>query len=100
MKLRPLLLITMSIVCKPSAAVDYIVDFTRIDDLESVRPLVERCNDFGALEFYRDRMESAGNLENIRETLVRNGLGMFNDCPDGISGSGIEPVKQDSGTTP
>jgi len=94
MNIKPLLLITASIVCTTSAAQDYIVDFTRIDDLESVRPLVERCSDFGALEFYRDRMESAASLEDIREVLVRNGLGMFNECPDGISGTGIALVKQ------
>jgi len=75
-------------------ALDYLVDFTRIDDLESVRPLVERCSDFGALEFYRDRLESAENLESMRETLIRNGMGMFNDCPGGINGAGIAPVEQ------
>ena len=100
--IRLLLLIVMSIACNTSAAVDYLVDFTRIGDLESVRPLVERCNDFGALEFYRERMESAGNLESMRATLTRNGLGMFNECPDGISGSGIAQVRQEDlgNTTP
>lgn len=102
MNIKPLLLIAMSMVYRTSAAVDYIVDFTRVDDLESVRPLVERCSDFGALEFYRERMESAGNLESMRATLIRNGLGMFNECPDGISGSGIAQVRQEDlgNTTP
>ncbi len=100
MNTRLLLLIAMSIVYRTSAAADYIVDFTRIDDLESVRPLVERCSDFGALEFYRERIESAGNLESMRATLTRNGLGMFNECPDGVSGPGIAQVRQqDLGNT-
>ena len=94
MKTRLLLLVVMSTVCRPSVALDYLVDFTRIDDLESVRPLVEGCRDYGALEFYRDRLESTENLESMRPALIRNGMGMFNDCPGGIAGAGIAPVEE------
>jgi hypothetical protein len=74
-------------------AADYIVDFTRVEDFESMRPLVTGCNDYSAMELYRDRMQSSKNLEDMRETFIRTGLGMFNECPDDISGPGIALVK-------
>lgn len=74
-------------------AADYIVDFTRVEDFESVRPLVTGCKDFSAMELYRDRMEASKNLEELRDVFVRTGLGMFNDCSDGITGPGIAPVE-------
>lgn len=79
----------------PCAAVaaDYIVDFTRMEDFENLRPLIEQCTDFGAMELYRDRMLAADDLNDMREVFERTGLGMFNDCPDGIRGSGIALVE-------
>jgi len=74
-------------------AADYIVDFTRVRDFESVRPLVESCKDFSAMELYRDRLESTANLEDLRELFIRTGLGMFNDCTEDITGPGIAYVK-------
>jgi len=45
------------------------------------------------MELYRDRMQTTKNLEDMRETFIQTGLGMFNECPDDISGPGIAPVK-------
>ena len=74
-------------------AANYIVDFTRVENFESMRPLVTGCNDYSAMELYRDRMQTTKNLEDMRETFIQTGLGMFNECPDDISGPGIAPVK-------
>jgi hypothetical protein len=76
-----------------AVATDYTVDFSRVDNLESIRPLVEGCADFDAMELYRSKMESIANLEDMRPTLAAIGLGMFNGCPDGISGDGIAAIK-------
>ncbi len=77
-----------------AVATDYTVDFSRMDNLEIIRPLVESCKDFDAMELYRDRMQSSKNLEEMRRTLSAIGLGMFIQCPDGITGPGIAPVKK------
>jgi len=74
-------------------AADYIVDFTRVEDFESMRPLISGCNDYSAMELYRDRMQTTKNLEDMRKTFIQTGLGMFNECPDDISGPGIALVK-------
>lgn len=78
----------------PAQATDYIVDFSRVPDLESIRPLVKGCADFDAMELYRSRMESTSNLEELRPILSANGMGLFNNCPEGITGSGIAAVKK------
>jgi hypothetical protein len=96
---RTRLLTTMLMMAMPLAsglavATDYTVDFSRMNDLEAIRPLVEGCEDFDAMELYRDRMTSSKNLEDMRRTLSAIGLGMFIRCPDGITGPGITPVKQ------
>lgn len=88
-----LLFLATLCVFRTSVAADYVVDFTRTDDLESIRPLVEGCADFDALEIYRGRMQSVANLEEMREIFLGVGLGLFNDCPDSISGAGISLVK-------
>jgi len=93
MKRTQLLLVAMSLIGNVSFAADYIVDFTRIEDFESMRSLVERCGDFGAMELYKDKMKSSQNLEEMRGLFVEIGFGMFNECPDGITGSGISLVK-------
>jgi hypothetical protein len=93
MKTTQLLLVAMSMIANICFAADYIVDFTRIDDFESMRPLVERCDDFGAMELYKDKMKSSQNLEEMRGLFVEIGFGMFNECPDAITGSGISLVK-------
>lgn len=72
-------------------ALDYTVDFTRVKEFETIRPLVEQCGDFGAMEHYRARLETSTNLEDMRASLVDMGFGMFNDCPEGITGPGIAP---------
>ena len=77
-----------------SLATDYTVDFTRVEDLESLRPLVQNCDDFDALEHYREKLETTANLETMRKTLTDIGFAMFNDCPETISGAGISPVMQ------
>jgi len=93
MKRILLLLVAMSLTGKISFAADYIVDFTRIQDFESMRSLVEKCGDFGAMELYKDKMKSSENLEDMRGLFVEIGFGMFNECPGGITGSGISLVK-------
>lgn len=93
MKTAVPLLVAMLSIGKVSFAADYIVDFTRIQDFESMRSLVESCGDFGAMELYKDKMKSSENLEDMRSLFVEIGFGMFNECPDSISGSGISPVK-------
>ncbi len=80
-------------VSKPPSTLSYTVDFTRVENFESIRPLVEGCADFGALEHYRDRLESTKDLDSMRKTLRNIGFGMFNDCPGDISGQGISQVK-------
>ncbi|MGD8615837.1 MAG: hypothetical protein PVI91_09270, partial [Gammaproteobacteria bacterium] len=78
---------------KASQTTGYSVNFTRVADFESLRPLVSDCSDFGALEHFRDRMEATTNLEEMRDSLTEVGFGMFDDCPAGVSGPGITPVK-------
>ncbi|MGI9321238.1 MAG: hypothetical protein ACR2O5_07485 [Thiogranum sp.] len=93
MKIALVLLVALSLIGKVAFAADYIVDFTRIQDFESMRSLVESCGDFGAMELYKDKMKSSENLEDMRGLFVEIGFGMFNECPDGITGSGISLVK-------
>jgi hypothetical protein len=87
-------LLTLPLVSSLASATDYTVDFSRIDNLESIRPLVQQCGDFDALEIYRTKMENSTNLEELRNTLASVGFALFNECPDNISGPGIAPVKQ------
>jgi hypothetical protein len=82
-------IVTLLFISNVSFATDYTVDFTRVEDFETLRPLVEHCKDFGALEHYRDRLKSSRNLEAMRASLTDMGFGMFNKCPDGFSGPGI-----------
>ncbi len=91
-----LLMIALPLLSQVAVATDYTVDFSRIEDLETIRPLVEGCADFDAMELYRSRMESTANLENMRSTLAAIGLGMFNDCPSGIAGTGISAIGMQS----
>ena len=88
-----LLLAAILMLCESVFATDYIVDFTRVSDFETLRPLVTGCKDFSAMELYRDRLETAANLEDMRNVFVRSGLGMFNDCPADITGPGVSLVK-------
>ena len=55
MNKKHLLMIALPLLCGPAVATDYTVDFSRVDDLESIRPLVEGCTDFDAMELYRDK---------------------------------------------
>jgi hypothetical protein len=87
------LLLALPLVSSVAIATDYTVDFSRIDNLESIRPLVQHCGDFDALEIYRGKMENSTNLEELRDTLSGVGFALFNKCPDNISGPGIAPVK-------
>jgi hypothetical protein len=93
MKVKIVTLAALLLANNVAIAVDYIVDFTRVSDFETMRPLVKSCKDFSAMEFYRERLESTANLEDMREVFVRTGLGMFNDCTEGITGPGISLVK-------
>lgn len=88
------MLLALPLVSGLAIAMDYTVDFSRIDNLESIRPLVQHCADFDALEIYRSKMENSTNLEELRSTLSSVGFALFNKCPDNISGPGIAPVKQ------
>jgi hypothetical protein len=91
---RYLLMMALPLLSGAALATDYTVDFSRVEDLEAIRPLVEGCTDFDAMELYRDKMESIANLEDMRPTLSAIGLGMFNDCPAGIAATGISAIKQ------
>ena len=93
MKITHTLLVILLLTSSLLHAADYIVDFTRVENFESLRPLVTGCNDYSAMELYRDRMQTTKDLEDMRETFVRTGLGMFNECPDDISGPGIARVE-------
>ena len=93
-KILQRVLFALPLVSGPAIAMDYTVDFSRIDNLESIRPLVQQCADFDALEIYRNKMETSTNLEELRSTLSSVGFALFNTCPDNISGPGITPVKQ------
>jgi hypothetical protein len=94
LKILQRLLLAMPLFSGPAIAMDYSVDFSRIDNLESIRPLVQQCGDFDALEIYRSKMESSTNLEELRSTLSSVGFALFNKCPDNITGPGISPVRQ------
>jgi hypothetical protein len=94
MKILQRLLLALSLVSGLAIATDYTVDFSRIGNLEEIRPLVQHCRDFDALEIYRSKMENSTNLEELRSTLSSVGFALFNMCPDNISGPGISPVKQ------
>jgi hypothetical protein len=94
LKILQRLMLALLLVSGPAIATDYTVDFSRIDNLESIRPLVQHCADFDALEIYRSKMENSTNLEELRSTLSSVGFALFNRCPDGISGPGIAPVRQ------
>jgi hypothetical protein len=87
------MMLALPLLSSAATATDYTVDFSRVENLESIRPLVKGCADFDAMELYRGRMESIANLEEMRPTLTAIGLGMFNDCPEGISGDGIAAIK-------
>jgi len=89
-----LLFPALSLASSLAVATDYTVDFSRIDNLESIRTLVQHCGDFDALEIYRTKMEKSGNLEELRGILSGVGFALFNDCPDDIAGPGIAPVSQ------
>jgi len=93
MNRKHLLAIALPMLSSAALATDYTVDFSRVDNLESIRPLVRGCADFDAMELYRSKMESIANLEDMRPTLSAIGLGMFNECPEGISGAGIAAIK-------
>jgi hypothetical protein len=93
------LLLTLPLVSSAAMATDYTVDFSRIDNLESIRPLVQHCGDFDALEIYRTKMENSSNLEELRSTLASVGFALFNNCPDNISGPGIAPIKPPEAST-
>ena len=88
------LMMAMPLASDSVVATDYTVDFSRMDNLEIIRPLVESCEDFDAMELYRDRMTASQNLEEMRRTLSAIGLGMFIGCPEGISAPGIAAVKK------
>ena len=92
-------MLALPLLSSAAVATDYTVDFSRVADLESIRPLVEGCADFDAMELYRSKMESIANLEDMRTTLAAIGLGMFNGCPDGISGDGIAAIKTQTAAT-
>lgn len=91
---KHLLMMALPFMCGTAVSTDYIVDFSRVSDLENIRPLVKGCADFDAMELYRSKMESIANLEDLRATLSANGMGLFNNCPDGITGAGISAVKK------
>lgn len=88
------LILSLSMLSTAVNATDYTVDFSRIDNLEAIRPLVESCKDFDSMELYRDKMQSSENLEQLRTELTAIGLGMFNDCKEGISSPGITAIKK------
>jgi hypothetical protein len=94
LKILQHLVLALPLASAPAFAMDYTVDFSRISNLESIRPLVQHCGDFDALEIYRSKMENSTNLEELRGTLSSVGFGLFNKCPDNITGPGIAPVKQ------
>ena len=94
LKILHRLLLILPLFSGPAIGMDYSVDFSRIDNLESIRPLVQQCGDFDALEIYRSKMESSTNLEDLRSTLSSVGFALFNKCPDNITGPGIAAVKQ------
>ena len=62
-------MIALPLLSSAAVATDYTVDFSRVDNLESIRPLVKGCADFDAMELYRSKMESIANLEDMRPTL-------------------------------
>jgi hypothetical protein len=88
-----LLLAAAACTAETAMAIDYHVDFTRMQDYQQLRPLIDQCRDYDSLELYRDRMHKIANLNDMAYVFENSGYGLFNDCPKGIVGPGIEPVK-------
>jgi hypothetical protein len=63
------------------SAAEYVIDFGVIADLERLRPLIDLCTDLGSLERNRSLLESAGDLESLREFLERIRVARFSGCP-------------------
>ncbi len=76
------------------SACKYVLDFGLMTDFEDMRPLVDLCTDFGALERYRGTLESAGDLESLREALEGLAVGRFSGCPDDVTGTGIQQIRE------
>lgn len=76
-----LLLLVVGLVRSAHAAEEYFIDFGLVLDLEELRPLVDLCADFGALERHRTRLERTSDLESLRDLLERVGVARFEDCP-------------------
>ena len=92
-KLRGYSFTFLVVLALPAIARDYVIDFSRVSNLEILRPLVKGCRDFDALEPYRATMQASANLESLRGVMAGHGMALFNDCPDGIAGEGIAAVK-------
>lgn len=56
-------------------------------DMESLRPLVEGCQDLGELEFLRSELDSASDYEDLRPMLERQGQILFTGCENGLADS-------------
>lgn len=56
-------------------------------DMESLRPLVEGCQDLGELEFLRSELDSVSDYEDLRSILERQGQTLFTGCEAGLKHS-------------
>jgi hypothetical protein len=74
-------------------AADYEIDLGLVTDLEDIRPLIDGCSDLGSLENYRSSMESATDLENLRDFLEVMGVVLVSDCPEDVEASGVTSVE-------
>ncbi|MGK0547431.1 hypothetical protein ACSEE7_18230 [Halomonas cupida] len=76
----------------PSAALadDYFVSLNAVKYYESLRPLVESCQDLGVLEAYRPELDMALDFENLRSLFESIGYAKFNGCPSDVKIFGVE----------
>jgi len=93
MKKCLLLCVPWMLMVRLVSAAEYVIDFGLITDLERLRPLIDLCTDFGSLERNRRLLESASDLESLREFLERIGVARFSGCPTIRSFSGVRRVK-------
>lgn len=93
MKRLLLFCVSWMLMVHPVSAAEYVIDFGLVTDLERLRPLIDLCTDFGSLERNRGALGSVGDLEKLRDFLVRIGVVQFSGCPKIGTFPGVKPVR-------
>lgn len=70
----------------------YVLDATAAPDLEQVRPLFDRCSDWGSLERLREYFGRITDLEKLQPLLQTDPV-VFSGCPAGIAMRGVTTLE-------